>query len=142
MGPPPCCPPSWSRASVPCPAWRPSTPTAARASSMRERSLRLPASASTSCGACGACSSCGVLSVMPNRALRARVLTVFDQTFQITYALQAIAILVAVLGVIGALTARVLQRGRDIGVLRAIGARRAQVRAMVLVEGGALGLIG
>lgn len=83
-----------------------------------------------------------VLSVIPNRALRERVLTVFDQTFQITWALQGIAVLVAVLGVIGTLTALILQRGREIGVLRATGATRGQVRTMVMVESGLLGLIG
>lgn len=83
-----------------------------------------------------------LLEVVPNRVLRARVLTVFDQTFQITWGLQAIAILVSVLGVIAALTAMILQRGREIGVLRAIGARRAQIRRMVLVESGLIGLAG
>jgi putative ABC transport system permease protein len=83
-----------------------------------------------------------VLYVTPNQALRERVLTVFDQTFQITYALQAIAVMVAVLGVISTLTALILQRGREIGVLRAVGALRGQVRKMVLVESGLLGLIG
>jgi putative ABC transport system permease protein len=67
---------------------------------------------------------------------------VFDQTFRITYALQAIAVMVAVLGVISTLTALILQRGRDIGVLRAVGALRGQVRKMVLIESGLLGLIG
>lgn len=83
-----------------------------------------------------------VLQVTPNAALRRRVLTVFDQTFQITWALQAIAILVAVLGVVSALTTLILQRGREIGVLRAAGALRAQVRRMVLAESALLGLIG
>lgn len=83
-----------------------------------------------------------VLYVTPSQELRARVLTVFDQTFQITYALQAIAILVAVLGVISTLTALILQRGREIGVLRAAGALRRQVQKMVLVESALLGLIG
>jgi putative ABC transport system permease protein len=83
-----------------------------------------------------------LLYVTPNQGLRDRVLTVFDQTFQITYALQAIAILVAVLGVVSTLTALILQRGREIGVLRAVGALRGQVRKIVLVESGLLGLIG
>jgi putative ABC transport system permease protein len=83
-----------------------------------------------------------VLHVMPNRQLRERVLTVFDQTFQITWALQAIAVLVSVLGVVSALTALVLQRAREIGVLRATGALRSQVRTMVLAESALLGLIG
>ena len=83
-----------------------------------------------------------LLSITPNRALRTRVLEVFDQTFRITYALQAIAILVAVLGVFGTLTALVLQRRREIGILRATGALRPQVMKIVLVESGLIGLIG
>jgi len=83
-----------------------------------------------------------VLHVIPNRGLRARVLTVFDQTFQITWALQGIAVVVAVLGVVSALTALILQRGREIGTLRAVGALRAQVRRMVLTESALLGGIG
>src|SRR5262249_25426427 len=75
-------------------------------------------------------------------ALRRRVLAVFDQTFQITWALQGIAVAVAVLGVVGTLTALVLDREREIGVLRAAGASRAQVRRMVVVESALLGLAG
>ena len=83
-----------------------------------------------------------LMNVTPNQALRQRVLTVFDQTFQITWALQGIAVMVAVLGVISTLTALVLQRGREIGVLRGSGATRGQIRRMVLAESGLLGLTG
>jgi putative ABC transport system permease protein len=83
-----------------------------------------------------------VMHVTPNQSLRSRAMTIFDQTFRITYALQAIAILVAVLGVVSTLTALVLQRGREIGVLRAVGALRGQVRSMVLVESALIGAIG
>ncbi len=83
-----------------------------------------------------------VFSITTNQALRRRVLTVFDQTFRITFALQLIAIVVSVLGVATTLTALVLQRGREIGVLRATGALSRQVRKMVLIESGLLGLIG
>ena len=83
-----------------------------------------------------------VLSATPSQELRARVLEVFDQTFQVTYALQSIAILVAILGVAGTLTALILQRGREIAVLRAVGASRAQVQGMVLIESGLMGLGG
>jgi putative ABC transport system permease protein len=82
------------------------------------------------------------VAITPNQDLRKRVMYVFDQTFQIIYALQAIAILVAVLGVVGALTALINQRGREIGVLRAVGGLRRQVRKMVLVESGLLGFLG
>jgi len=51
-------------------------------------------------------------------------------------------VLVAVLGVIATLTALVVERARDLGVLRAVGALRAQVRTIVLVESGLLGALG
>jgi putative ABC transport system permease protein len=82
------------------------------------------------------------LVITPNQSLRSHVMDVFDQTFRITYALQAVAIAVAVLGIFNTLTALTLQRGREIGVLRAVGAFRGQVRKMVLVEAGAVGALG
>ena len=83
-----------------------------------------------------------LLHVIPNQDIRRQALAVFDQTFRITYALQVIAIAVAILGVVTTLTALILQRGREIGVLRAVGALRRQVRTMVLVESGLIGLLG
>lgn len=83
-----------------------------------------------------------LLSVTPNQALRNRVLSVFDQTFQITWVLQTIAVFVSVLGVISTLTTLVLQRRREFAVLRAAGARRRQVRTLVLVESAVLGTSG
>lgn len=82
------------------------------------------------------------LHVIPNQALRTRVLTVFDETFRITWVLQAIAIVVSVLGVASTLTTLVLQRGRELATLRAVGARRAQVRTLVLAESALLGVAG
>jgi putative ABC transport system permease protein len=82
------------------------------------------------------------LTVTPNQGLRRHVLQVFDQTFRITYALQGIAVLVAALGIVNTLTALILQRGREIGILRAIGAFRSQVRRIVLIEAGLIGLTG
>jgi putative ABC transport system permease protein len=83
-----------------------------------------------------------LLHVTPNQTLRKRVLSVFDETFQITYVLQTIAVFVSVLGVISTLTTLVLQRRRELAVLRAAGALRAQVRTLVLVESGVLGAAG
>jgi putative ABC transport system permease protein len=81
------------------------------------------------------------LLVTPNQDLRRHVMNVFDQTFRITDALQAIVITVAVLGILNTLTALVLQRGREIGILRAVGAFTGQIRKIVLVEAGLIGLI-
>src|SRR5262249_24984736 len=82
------------------------------------------------------------LVIRPNQGLRKHVMEVFDQTFRITYALQAVSISVAILGIVNTLTALTLQRGREIGVLRAVGAMRRQVREIVLIEAGVVGVLG
>jgi putative ABC transport system permease protein len=56
--------------------------------------------------------------------------------------LQTIAVFVSVLGVISTLTTLVLQRRRELAVLRAAGALRSQVRTLVLIESGVLGAAG
>jgi putative ABC transport system permease protein len=76
-----------------------------------------------------------------NRDLRTEAIRVFDRTFAITYALEAVAILVAVMGIAGALLALVIDRRRELGLLRFLGAANGQVRKMILVEAGLLGLL-
>jgi putative ABC transport system permease protein len=79
--------------------------------------------------------------LISNANLRQRVLDVFDQTFAITYALEAVAVLVAVLGVATALSSNVLERRREIGVLRSLGLTRRGVAGAVMGEAGLLGLL-
>ena len=81
------------------------------------------------------------LATFSNRSLRQEALRIFDRTFAITWALEAVAILVAVLGVAGALMALVIDRRREVGLLRFLGASTAQVKRLVLCEAGLLGLI-
>lgn len=81
------------------------------------------------------------VTVFTNSTLRAEVLRIFDSTFAITYALQAIAIVVALLGVVGTLMTLVIERERELAIVRAIGASRGQVRAMVVAEAAMLGII-
>jgi putative ABC transport system permease protein len=76
-----------------------------------------------------------------NRDLRTEAVRIFDRTFAITYALEAVAVLVAVMGVAGALLALVIDRRREIGLLRFLGAAAGQVRKQILVEAGLLGLL-
>jgi putative ABC transport system permease protein len=78
--------------------------------------------------------------VAPNRALRQSAVTVFDRTFAITYALEGVAIAVAMLGAANSLLALVLDRRREFGLLRFLGAAPAQVRRMILLEAGFLGV--
>jgi putative ABC transport system permease protein len=69
-----------------------------------------------------------------NRELRDEILRIFDQTFAIANALKVIAFIVAVLGIINSMLALVIERDRDIGILRAIGTFKGQIRKMTLVE--------
>jgi putative ABC transport system permease protein len=80
------------------------------------------------------------LFVLTYKEFKAGIISLLDQVFGIMHALELVAIVIAVLGVVNALLASVLDRVREIGVLRAIGMRRRQVRLMVMAEGGLVGL--
>jgi putative ABC transport system permease protein len=64
------------------------------------------------------------------------------QVFGLFDALAAASVLVAGLGIVNTLTMSVLERVREIGVLRAAGMTRRQVWRMVVVEAGILGIVG
>ena len=79
--------------------------------------------------------------IMSNSTLRGEILRVFDSTFAITYALELIAIAVAMLGVAGTLLTLVLERRRELSLLRLTGADRRQVRRMVIIEAALIGAV-
>jgi len=65
-----------------------------------------------------------------------------DRVFGLFDALALVAVIVAALGIINTLTVNVLERVREIGVLRAAGMTRRQVWRSVVVEAGITGLVG
>jgi putative ABC transport system permease protein len=79
--------------------------------------------------------------IAANAVLREGAIQVFDRTFAVTWALEAVAILVAMLGAASALLALVLDRRREIGLIRYLGAAKSQVRNMILTEAALLGLL-
>ncbi|MGC2109171.1 MAG: FtsX-like permease family protein [Candidatus Korobacteraceae bacterium] len=81
------------------------------------------------------------LMIFTNRNLRTEAIQIFDRTFAITYALEVIAVIVAVIGIAGALLALVIDRRRELGLLRFLGAAVSQVRKLILVEAGLIGLL-
>ena len=81
------------------------------------------------------------VEVTPTRAIRSEAIRIFDRTFTITYALEAIAMLVAILGMAEALLNLVYDRRSELALLRMHGASLAQVRRLVLVQAGLLGLL-
>ena len=79
--------------------------------------------------------------IFSNREIRREGVRIFDQTFAITYALEAVAVIVAVMGIAGALMSIVIDRRREFGLLRILGATSAQVRKLILVEAGLIGIL-
>jgi putative ABC transport system permease protein len=77
--------------------------------------------------------------IYTNRGLRAEVLRIFDSTFAITYALEIIAVIVAMLGVAATLFTLVVERQRELTMLRLVGALRSQVRRAVVIEAALIG---
>jgi len=80
--------------------------------------------------------------IKSNQELRDQVFRIFDQTFSVTYILQTIGIIISALGIFLSLTILVTERRREISILRAIGASRGQIEALVLWEAGIIGLLG
>lgn len=76
-----------------------------------------------------------------NASIRTEVMRIFDQTFLITYALLVVSIAVAVLGIINTLAALIIERRREIALLKVLGMSRRQIRAMILLECSLLGTV-
>ncbi len=74
--------------------------------------------------------------------IRKLSLKVFDRSFAVTYALEAVAVIVGLFGLSSSLGAIVLARKREFGMLRHIGMTRAQIGAMLAFEGALLASFG
>jgi putative ABC transport system permease protein len=82
------------------------------------------------------------LSIIDNQELRTRILNIFDQTFAITYALELIAVVVAILGITNTLLTTILERRREIAILRVLGSTQTQLRMIILFEAFLISVIG
>jgi putative ABC transport system permease protein len=80
--------------------------------------------------------------VLGNADIKAEILRIFDRTFRITYALEGIVVVVAVLAIVNTLLTSVLERRRELATLRALGASRRQVQEIIVWESGWLAGMG
>jgi putative ABC transport system permease protein len=80
--------------------------------------------------------------VMLNADVRKFIAKVMDQWFGMTYLQILVAVSVAVLGIVNTLTVSITDRRRELGVLRAVGGLRTQIRQTVWMEAFTIGLIG
>jgi putative ABC transport system permease protein len=74
--------------------------------------------------------------------LRTMSLEVFDRTFAITYLLELVAVGIGLFGIAAGISAQVLARRGELGALRHLGFTRAQLGAMLAIEGSVLGALG
>jgi putative ABC transport system permease protein len=81
------------------------------------------------------------LQVQDNAVLRAEALRIFDRTFAITNALRILAVIVAFIGVLSAILALQLERGRELATLRALGLTPGGLWRLTLSESVLMGLI-
>jgi putative ABC transport system permease protein len=82
------------------------------------------------------------LFVLTNEDVRQYIIRLTQQWLGLTYVQVMVAVLVAVLGIVNTLTVSIIDRRRELGVLRAVGAVRRQVRHTVWLEAVSIGIIG
>ena len=74
--------------------------------------------------------------------LRQTMSTMIDQVLMILYALLALSIIIAIFGIVNTLALSVSERTKEIGLLRAIGTSRGQVRGMLGIEAAIISVFG
>ena len=74
--------------------------------------------------------------------IRALSLNIFDRSFAVTYLLEAVAIIIGLLGVASSFSAQALARRKEFGALRHIGVTQRQILGMLAVEGALLTSLG
>ncbi|WP_231598758.1 ABC transporter permease [Corynebacterium occultum] len=83
-----------------------------------------------------------VVQVMDSQEISGQSTQAIDLMLNILYALLALAVIIAVLGIVNTLTLNVIERRQEIGMLRAVGSQRAQVRTMITLEAVQIALFG
>jgi putative ABC transport system permease protein len=82
------------------------------------------------------------LFVLTNEDVRDYIMSLTNQWMGMTNAQIAVAVLVAVLGIVNTLTVSILDRRRELGVIRAVGGLRGQVRRTIWMEAVGMSIIG
>jgi putative ABC transport system permease protein len=82
------------------------------------------------------------LFVLTSEQSRSYILRITDQWFGLMNIQVAVAVFVAILGIVNTLTVSISDRRRELGVLQAVGALRAQIRRTIWLEALAVGALG
>jgi putative ABC transport system permease protein len=80
--------------------------------------------------------------VYTNAEFKRWISSLVDQFFTLNYMQLVVAVAIAILGIVNTLLISVSERRREIGIVRAIGGFRSQVRKLVLLEAVAVAVVG
>lgn len=83
-----------------------------------------------------------VISVMNRDEYKSTMGSMVDQILLVLYALLALSIVIAIFGIVNTLVLSVSERTKEIGLLRAIGTSRGQVRGMLGIEASIIAVFG
>jgi putative ABC transport system permease protein len=81
----------------------------------------------------------GSIFVTKTSSVEQNMLDTLRRAFAYSHAVEVMTLVIGLLGVIGTMIAAVLDRQREIGILRAVGATRGQVALSIVIEAGFLG---
>lgn len=82
------------------------------------------------------------VEVLSQTQFKEQITSGVDQILLVMVMLLSLAILIAVLGIVNTLVLSVVERTREIGMLRAVGALRRQIRTMVVLEALVIAVFG
>ncbi len=82
------------------------------------------------------------LEILNNDEIRKKVLKIFDRSFYITYAIEFIAIFISLIGIANTLMAFVIERKREISIIRYIGGSWTQIKWILVLSAGISASIG
>jgi putative ABC transport system permease protein len=80
--------------------------------------------------------------VLTNNELKGYILRVTDQWFGLTSVQIAVAVLVAILGIVNTLTVSITDRRRELAVLQAVGGLHGQIRRTIWIEALSIAVLG
>jgi len=80
--------------------------------------------------------------VYTNAEFKRWISSLVDQFFTLNYMQLVVAVIIAVLGIVNTLLISVSERRREIGIVRAIGGLRSQIRKLILLEAVAVAVVG
>jgi len=80
--------------------------------------------------------------IFTNAEYKKYIMDLINGFFVLNYMQMAVAVIIAALGIVNTLIISVAERKRELGVLRAIGGLRSQIRKMILLEAAAIAIVG